>query len=179
MNHYKKYRQSLNKALDSVNWNIVDQVKDVIRQEGHLVTAGNGGSAAICEHLCCDMSKGTYKKGFQPIHVESLTANSALLTAIANDFGYEKTFVSQLPAIRAPLGLFISASGNSKNIIGAAEYCKSNGTIVVGFTGFDGGHLRKLSDYSIHVRSNNYGIVEDCHQIIMHMISQKIKAERK
>jgi phosphoheptose isomerase len=104
-----------------------------------------------------------------------LTSNTALLTAIANDFNYSQTFSFQLELANLTADdvvLLISSSGNSENVIQAAEFAKAKGVKVIGLTGFSGGKLKTTADISLHIDCDNYGVVEDCHQSIMHVLAQ-------
>lgn len=145
-----------------------------------IFTIGNGGSAAIAEHLCCDWTKGTRSEGYPVISSRSLTANNALYSAIANDYGYEFVFSTQLEffAREGDLLIAISSSGNSSNIVNAALRAKALGLFLVGFTGFSGGKLKDLADVAIHVPVSNYGIVEDAHQAVVHIVAQYIARRR-
>lgn len=179
MSFFKQYTKLVRQALTKVHK--TQFTIPNIESFNRVFVAGNGGSAAIANHLTCDWSKGTDHHKHRPIPVISLSTNVELLTAISNDFGYEKSFVYQLrmhnPTPNDVL-ILISSSGNSPNIIEAARFAGRAGIRVIGLTGFDGGALKKICKYSIHVASDNYGVVEDCHQIIMHSIAQNIKQQR-
>lgn len=135
---------------------------------------GNGGSAATASHFANDIAIGTRTGDDHPFRAVSLTDNVAVITAIANDEGYDRVFVDQLKVqMRAGDALVaISASGNSPNIMMAVDYAKSRGATVVGLTGFDGGVLKGAADISIHVPTGKgeYGPVEDAHMVIDHLI---------
>ena len=109
-----------------------------------VFVVGNGGSAATASHFACDLSKGTRRDGPPTFHVVSLTDNVPLLTAWANDSGYEHVFSEQLTALARPGDLLvaISASGNSPNVVAAIDAARSCGMAVVGLTGRSGGRLR-------------------------------------
>jgi D-sedoheptulose 7-phosphate isomerase len=146
---------------------------DVLKNGGRIFVAGNGGSASISEHLTCDFMKGCEIKG-DTLQTIALT-NTALLTAIANDISYEDVFSYQLMLHKATsndLLILISSSGNSANIIKAAYWAKARKILVIGMTGFMGGVLKVIADRSLHVPVRNYGIVEDCHQALMHYLAQ-------
>ena len=178
------YAQALSDALTAISSSelerVADKVVETTNNGGKIIVAGNGGSAAIAEHLCCDWTKGTACTGHPTIDTRSLTSNSALYSAVANDFGFEYVFEKQIDFIGKPgdLLIAISSSGNSPNIINAAIRARELSIFVAGFTGFGGGKLRDLADASIHVPIQNYGIVEDGHQAAMHVIAQYI-AERR
>ncbi len=138
---------------------------------------GNGGSAAIADHLCCDFTKGTFSPPSAAIRTRSLMSHTALYTALANDCGFEHVFALQIQMYAEPgdILIAISSSGESKNIINGALAAKKKGMTVVSLTGFDGGVLNKMSDIPMHIPFSNYGVVEDAHQILMHCFAQFIK----
>jgi len=145
-----------------------------------IYVAGNGGSAAIAEHLCCDWTKGTYCEGHETIVAQSLSSNVALYSAIANDYSFEVVFSTQIKFFGKPGDVLvaISSSGNSPNIVKAVEAAKAKNLFVVGFSGFGGGALAKISDASLYVKIDNYGIVEDAHQALMHILAQYVAFQR-
>jgi phosphoheptose isomerase len=178
--HVRAYAESLQRALLSVSWEQLDHaisaILDVRGLGKALFVAGNGGSAAIADHLLCDWVKGTHTETKPPIHVHSLVASTALLTACANDFGYEVAFSRQLEMAgqNGDLLLTISASGKSPNILAAMSAASRIGIKTIAFTGFSGGKAREIADISIHVDAYNYGVVEDAFQALMHNLAQYI-----
>jgi len=136
---------------------------------------GNGGSASTAEHFEIDMMYIKRDEIEKKIKVTSLTSNSAVITAIANDKGYEYIFSTQLErkAQHGDLCVIISASGNSKNLIEASNTCKSIGVQVLAILGFDGGALLGLADLALHFKTEQgqYGVVEDVHLSICHQIA--------
>jgi phosphoheptose isomerase len=145
-----------------------------------VFTCGNGGSAAVSDHLQCDHLKGIRTGTDLLPSVTSLTSNVDLITAIANDIGYEEVFAYQLESHAHPADvlLAISSSGASANIVRALAWARAHDLRTVAFTGFDGGEARRVADISVHVDSANYGIVEDLHQTAMHAIAQFIRQSR-
>ena len=145
-----------------------------------MFSCGNGGSASIANHLQCDHVKGVRTTTDLPPRVLSLSTNVELLTAIANDMGYEDVFVYQLQSQSRPGDVLvaISSSGRSANIVRALTWARDNGLHTIAITGFDGGAARTLADVAIHVDCTNYGIVEDLHQAIMHALAQYIRQSR-
>ena len=137
-----------------------------------VFVVGNGGSAATASHFACDLSKGTRQGGPPTFHVISLTDNVALLTAWANDSGYERVFSEQLKSLGRPGDLLvaISASGNSPNLIAAVDAARSCGMAVVGLTGRSGGRLALLSDVVVKVPSDRIEVVEDAHLVVAHSL---------
>lgn len=183
----RAYLNYLATCFDAVDCDAVGAFAELLlsaRRTGKTVFfIGNGGSAATASHFANDVSVGTHTGDNQPFRAISLTDNVAVMTALANDEGYEQVFVHQLK-IHLRDGdtlVAISASGNSPNIINAVEYAKSRSAIVVGLTGFDGGKLRELSDISLHVPTaiGEYGPVEDLHMIFDHLIGSFLIAEVK
>ena len=178
------YAASLKEAIEGISSDAIEQVCDKIlnaTRDGHQIfVVGNGGSAAIAEHLCCDWSKGTNCANYPAISSRSLTSNVALYSAIANDYGFDHVFDTQLEFFARPgdLLIAISSSGNSSNVLNAVNRAKESGIFVVGFTGFSGGKLAQIADASVHVSTHNYGIVEDAHQAVMHIIAQYIACRR-
>jgi D-sedoheptulose 7-phosphate isomerase len=178
--HVKGYADALCSALLSIDWHQLDlavaEIESARMRRARLWVAGNGGSAAIADHLLCDWVKGTFTVSQAPIHVHSLVSNTALLTACANDFGYDASFERQIEMQAQPGDLLvcISSSGNSANILAALRKASSIGMKTIAFTGFGGGESAQLADIHLHVAAHNYGVVEDCHQILMHNIAQYI-----
>ena len=172
------YFDYLSKVLKSIDTNSISNFIELLMrardQESNIFFIGNGGSAATASHFANDLSIGTnsYTKPFKAI---SLTDNQAIITAIANDYGYEDVFVRQLKVLgkKNDLLIAISASGNSPSLIKAFEYAKSLGVYTIGITAFDGGKIKQMSDLSIHVptKENEYGPAEDAHMILDHLIS--------
>lgn len=138
-----------------------------------IIFIGNGGSAATASHFANDIAIGPrcWNKPFQAI---SLTDNVPIITAIANDYGYEQIFSLQLKTVMRPgdVVVAISASGNSPNVLQALEYANANGATTVALTGFDGGRLKELAHVSVHVPTakGEYGPVEDAHMVLDHLV---------
>lgn len=144
------------------------------REQGNRIFfCGNGGSAATASHFANDIAIGT-RTPDKPFRAISLTDNAAVLTAIANDDGYDEIFVQQLQTLMEPgdIVVAISASGNSVNVVNALEYAKSKDNITIALTGFDGGKLKEIADTVIHIAANKgeYGPVEDMHMVLDHLI---------
>jgi phosphoheptose isomerase len=142
-----------------------------------IYSCGNGGSAAIANHLLCDFSKGIQTgTALRPL-VASLSSPTELLLAIGNDISFSDIFAFQIRSWGKPRDLLIavSSSGNSDNIVEALKAAKAVGMTTVALTGFEGGRSRQMADISVHVPSRNYGVVEDLHQSIMHMLAQFVR----
>ncbi|OQW46810.1 MAG: hypothetical protein A4S09_02570 [Proteobacteria bacterium SG_bin7] len=151
----------------------MDLIEDAYRRDATVYICGNGGSASTAGHMVNDLSKGASVEGKRRIRCHGLSDSIALVTTYGNDCGYETIFVEQLKNLWRPgdLLIAISASGNSPNVVRAAEYAKRNGS-VIGLVGFSGGKLKENSTVSIHFKSYNYGSVEDCQLMFSHLSSQ-------
>lgn len=179
------YTSGLAEALGKIDRGSIDQAHRVILQHATdrlpIYVFGNGGSASLSEHFSCDHTKGV--RHDTPLHsnIISLASNMALITAIANDYSYDEIFSKQIEAFpdNNGLAIAISASGSSKNIIRALRTANEKGIKTMAFVGFDGGYVvdYEMANYVVHVPSHNYGIVEDCHQILMHSIAQAIRSK--
>jgi D-sedoheptulose 7-phosphate isomerase len=142
-----------------------------------IFVAGNGGSASTATTIANDLGFGVLMKtkANPPFRFLALTDNTSVMTAIANDTGYANLFVGQLGIYFRPGDrlLAVSCSGNSPNIVEAAEYVKSHGGRVIGFTAFDGGKLGQLADVRVHVptEKGEYGPAEDMHLVLNHILA--------
>ena len=176
----QKYFQHISELLDQLDLNqiarLIDHIEEARRNQKTVFFIGNGGSAATASHMANDFSINMYGKqeGDLPLRALSLTDNSAVLSAIANDSGYDQVFVHQLRVQYRPGDklVVVSASGNSPNVVAAAKWVKKNKGIVMSLVGFDGGELARISDVVIHVKTlkGEYGPVEDIHMIMNHLM---------
>lgn len=142
-----------------------------------IFSCGNGGSAAIANHLVCDCMKGVRTSSTLHPRVHSLSTTVETITAIGNDFGYEQIFEFQLESLGQPGDVLvaISSSGDSPNIINALTRARELGIASIAMTGFTGGRARSIADISLHVDAHNYGVVEDVHQSLMHILAQYLR----
>jgi len=172
------YKDKLKSILDKLNLDDISKsislLEESVENNSTIYIIGNGGSAATASHMENDLGFGLKQRGLINLNVKSLSDNTAVCTAIANDTGYENIFYMQLKDILKSQDILIaiSCSGNSANIIKAAEYAKKIGTRVIGLTGFSGGKLKKICDINFHVDTTvgEYGLVEDTHMIYDHMV---------
>lgn len=172
------YLDTLQKALLKIDGEQLKQAHEIIgkcAEMGNTVfVCGNGGSSAIADHLCCDFTKGTYLKGCPTIKTQSLSSNVAMFSACANDYGYAHSFSSQIKFLGKPGDtlIAISSSGKSENILNAIAEAKAKEIRTIGLSGFMGGAMITECDVNLHVPISNYGIAEDAHQILMHVLAQ-------
>lgn len=154
-------------------------LQDVIARNSTVFACGNGGSAAISNHLMCDCLKGIRNGTNVKPNVYSLASTVELITAIANDFSYDKIFSFQLESHAKPgdLLIVISSSGCSANIVQALHRAKEMDMKSIAMTGFTGGEANELADVSLWVKASNYGVVEDVHQSLMHILAQHARQQ--
>jgi D-sedoheptulose 7-phosphate isomerase len=148
-----------------------------IERGAQIFACGNGGSAAIANHLACDHLKGIRTDTLLRPRVLSLSENMALITAIGNDLSFEEVFAFQLASLARPGDVLVtvSVSGDSENIVRAVDWACEHNISTIALTGFGGGRSARKSDVNIHVGSENYGVVEDVHQSLMHVLAQYIR----
>lgn len=145
---------------------------------GTIWMAGNGGSAAIADHSVCDISKGTFVAGQKPVRAVSLSADGPLLTALGNDLSYDDVYAEPLKYYLTEKDalLVVSSSGNSENVVRAVAAANAADVPTIAFTGFSGGRLKEMARHVVHVPIDNYGIVEDIHQSLIHALTQYMMA---
>jgi D-sedoheptulose 7-phosphate isomerase len=152
---------------------IVSVFLDAFAEQRTVYVFGNGGSAASASHLMCDINKGATAPGdSKRPRVMALTDNASLITAWANDFGYERIFSEQLKTFIKPrdVAFAISTSGDSPNVLLALETARECGAMTVGLGGCQGGQMKSLCDVCAIVPSDNVQLVEDLHHAMIHSI---------
>jgi len=160
-----------NLDVDAIN-DALNLLLEVWECRGRIYIFGNGGSASTASHFQNDFNKGVSEHTEKKFRFHCLNDNIATIMAIANDIGYDEVFRFQLQGQLEPgdIVIAISGSGNSKNVINAVEYARSQGNKVIGITGFEGGKLKKLSDVSLHAPVNSMQVTEDIHMIFDHLM---------
>lgn len=173
INTYLEHEIDTLKALDVNEINAALNLLLETFEGGNTVFVfGNGGSSATASHFQNDFNKGVSEHTEKKFNFQCLNDNVATVMAVANDIGFEEVFRFQLIGHMRPgdVVLAISGSGNSKNVLNAVEYAKSQGSKVIGLTGFGGGKLKELSDVSLHVPVNSMQITEDIHMVFDHLM---------
>lgn len=180
-NYASAYFDKLNEAVSTVDTNMLEEAANLLTKnysEGGIVyTCGNGGSAAIANHFVCDHCKLVQTDTNLTPRIVSLSSKIEIMTAIGNDISYDEIFVYQLRSL-AKSGdalVTISSSGNSENIVRAAQWAKKNKIPVISMTGFSGGRSAEIADVNLHVEADNYGIIEDVHGSILHLLAQYVR----
>jgi D-sedoheptulose 7-phosphate isomerase len=147
------------------------------RTDKQVFVLGNGGSASTASHMAADLAKNTIGPNMHRFRIMSLNDNTATLTALANDLGYENVFSEQLIHLIRPgdLLVVISGSGNSENVLRAMRLAREECAEVAALLGFGGGVAASLADFPIIVASDDYGIVEDIHLVVNHMLVEHFR----
>jgi D-sedoheptulose 7-phosphate isomerase len=149
-----------------------------LRSGGRILVAGNGGSAAESQHFATEMV-GRFLRERTPYAVISLTADTAILTAIANDYGYESVFARQVGAYGRTGDVFVgfSTSGRSPNLINAVEIARECGITVIAITGSRANSLADMADISIRVPAEDTPVIQELHTVVLHVLCELVEAE--
>jgi D-sedoheptulose 7-phosphate isomerase len=174
--HVTDYLNRLRVAVDSLPRDELVALGEMLfraYQNGkQVLTLGNGGSASTASHMSADLGKNTIQANMRRFRVLSLNDNVSLLTALANDKGYENVFSEQISNLIRPgdLLIVISASGDSPSVLEAIRCAQARSAEVAGLLGFGGGRAAQMVDLPIVVAASDYGIVEDVHLVINHIL---------
>lgn len=180
----RNYFTTVQNLIDEMPFDAVETVVNVllaVNEAGKTVfICGNGGSATTATHFACDLAKRPIVEGQPRFRVIALTDNNALMTALSNDISYDDVFSEQLLSLVSPgdVVIGISGSGNSKNVLNAIKVANAAGATTIGFCGYDGGKLKPIVDYPVHVPSHVMAMVEDIHLMLEHAICEKLLAVR-
>jgi D-sedoheptulose 7-phosphate isomerase len=168
--------QRLQATIDRLPLQRIEAIGEILfrayEHNKQVFVVGNGGSAATASHMACDLGKNTIGPNQRRFRIISLTDNTPLLTALANDVGYEQVFSEQLVNLiqAGDVLIVISGSGNSPNVLAAMRYARERAASVIALLGSDGGQARALADELIRVPSEDYGVIEDLHMILNHVL---------
>ncbi|MGX7107415.1 SIS domain-containing protein [Hutsoniella sourekii] len=175
------YLKEFKNTLNLVSSEQIKCLHDIILKyrdnDKTIFLLGNGGSSASCSHWVCDFNKGASVEGASRIKMICLSDNIPIFSALGNDLSYDLVFSEQLKNLlkKDDLVIGLTVSGNSKNLIEAFKYAQSISAQTFSIVGDFNGALLEYSDWKIVVPSKNYGIVEDTHMYLCHLISQYIK----
>jgi len=153
-------------------------VRETVRRRGKLLFCGNGGSAADAQHMATEyVVRYTRNRAAYP--AIALTTDTSLLTAVGNDFGFDSVFARQIEALAEPNDLLIihSTSGESPNVLRAAEAARAKGVHVLAFSARDGGRLRALADHSVVIPTQRTDRAQELHLCIEHLICDLVERE--
>lgn len=175
---FKDYANRLSAVLNSHPWEDISPLAQEVelrwKQGRQIFLCGNGGSAGNAIHLANDYLYGIAKETGKGLKVHALPANSAVMTCLANDVGYDAIFSEQLAVLgqTGDLIICLSGSGNSPNILKVLEQAKLMGIKSCAILGFSGGKAKALADISIHFPIDDMQIAEDMQLVVGHMLMQ-------
>jgi D-sedoheptulose 7-phosphate isomerase len=178
----ERYWQEVATLADAMPFDAICHAAETLlechQRGGTIFLIGNGGSAATASHFVCDLAKGVRAGQQLPFRAISLTDNMSLVTAWGNDTSYERVFAEQLaPLVRSgDIVILISASGNSPNVLLAAQTARVARARTIALTGRGGGRLAQIVDLSVQVPSDLIEQVEDAHVVIAHSICVALRA---
>ena len=184
-NEFNKYIDDFSKNLLVLKSNIypilneaIININKCLQIGGKLIFFGNGGSASDSQHLCAEFV-GRYKKDREPLAAIALNTDTSILTAVANDMGYENIFSRQVKALakKEDLLFAISTSGESKNVINAVSVGKELGLTSISLTGMKESSLSRMSDICISVPSNQVNQIQEMHILIGHFICEMVEKD--
>ncbi len=169
-------RSSLDEVDASAVEAVVDRLLEAWRARARVFVIGNGGSAATASHFVCDLFAAT--RGERALAVMCLSDSVPLLTALANDHGYENVFSDQVTSLAHPDDVLIalSASGSSENIVRALNAARGRGAYTVGIFGSGGGRAAALVEQAIVIRSTDFGVIESVHATLAHLLAFRVRS---
>jgi len=183
-NIIEDYSERLQSVLATADWSpvelLVNDLNECWKNGKQVFLCGNGGSAGNAIHLANDFLYGIAKSSGEGMRVTALSANSAVITCLANDLGYENIFSEQL-AVQAQPGdilIALTGSGNSQNIIRVIEQAKAKEVKSYAVLGYSGGKCKELADESIHFEVDDMQIAEDLQLIVGHMLMQSLFSKK-
>jgi D-sedoheptulose 7-phosphate isomerase len=180
----KDYLSRLKAALDVIPPEPLEALAQALilawKEKRQVFIFGNGGSAGNAIHLANDFLYGISREFGHALRVTALPANSAVLTCLANDEGYDGIFFRQLAVLanKGDIAIAFSGSGNSPNIVKALEYCSQNSITSFAVLGYSGGKAKELADHAIHVPVNDMQISEDLQLVVGHLMMQWLYAHK-
>lgn len=177
-NEFESHRRTIDTVISQLIPNIEEASKMMIKtlQNGNkILLCGNGGSASDAQHIAAELT-GRYKSERKGLPGIALTTDTSALTAISNDYGYDKVFSRQTEALAndGDLLIGISTSGNSQNVIEALKVAKEMGCKTLGLSGRDGGKMNEVCDLNIVIPSDNTPRIQEMHILIGHTLCQAV-----
>jgi len=181
VDQYQAYLLEIKRILDRLPLDLIEATVERLHHarvhQRQIFILGNGGSAATATHFACDLAKNTVMAGLPRLRVQTLNDNMALFSACANGYGYETVFAEQLTNFveAEDVVLAISASGNSANVLKAAQVARACGAFTMGWSGYQGGKLAKLVDLALVVPSDAIEQIEDVQLMVCHMVTMGLR----
>lgn len=178
---FSSHLETINKVIETMEESLVQASQlavETLKNGNKILLCGNGGSAADAQHIAAELT-GRYKTERRGLPGIALTTDTSALTAIGNDYGYDRVFDRQVEALanKGDLIIGISTSGNSKNIVSALKLGRELGCKTLGFSGRDGGAMNEVCDINLIVPSNNTPRIQEMHILFGHTICQIIDNE--
>jgi len=178
---FRGHKEVIEKTIDSI---LPDVEKasvmaiQTLKNGNKILFCGNGGSAADAQHIAAELS-GRYKKERKGLAGIAITTDTSVLTAVGNDYGYDRVFDRQVEALanKGDLLMGISTNGNSQNVINAFKVAKAMGCSTIGLSGRDGGKFNDVCDLNVIVPSDNTPRIQEMHILIGHTVCQLIDKE--
>lgn len=174
------YLQDVKTVIDKLDRNEIETFIKLLltakENKNTIFVMGNGGSASTASHFACDISKGVSYGQENRFKIICLNDSIPTIMAYSNDVSYEDIFVEQLKNLfkKGDMVIGFSGSGNSKNVLKAIGHANSNNGITVGITGYTGGKLKEISQFSINTNVNDMQISEDMHMILVHILMKSL-----
>lgn len=175
---FQSHLETIEKTIDCIQDDVLaaaQTVVEALKRGNKLLICGNGGSAADAQHIAAELT-GRYKRERRGLPGIALTTDTSALTAIGNDYGYDRVFDRQVESLanEGDVLIGISTSGNSVNVLNAFKVAKEMGCQCIGFSGRDGGNMNEVCDINIVVPSDNTPRIQEMHILIGHTICQAI-----
>ncbi len=164
-------RRDIGKILE-----ITETVIECLKKNGKVILFGNGGSASDAQHIAAELI-GRFKKDRTALAAIALTANTSILTSLANDYGYEVIFAKQIEALgqKNDVAVGISTSGKAKNVVLGLKQAKKNGLKTIALTGGDGGEIAKIADLSFIAPSSVTARIQEAHITVGHIVCELVE----
>lgn len=180
-NQITTYFDKLIKTIQNIDTDEVQKCAEILlkayENENNIFICGNGGSASTASHFACDINKGVSYGLEKRFKVIPLTDSLSTITAYTNDVDYNVIFIEQLKNFfkKGDVLIGISGSGNSRNVLNAIEYVNNNGGITIGWTGYNGGKLKEIAQYSVNANIDDMQISEDLHMVFTHLMMKILR----
>lgn len=160
----------MSQGLDQLRF-MADKIVQAFERGGKMLVFGNGGSAADAQHLACEMV-GRFKIERRGLACIALTTDTSILTAVANDYHFDRVFARQIEALAGPgdCVMAISTSGNSPNVLKALDVARDRGCTLMALGGKGGGEMATRVDHAVIVPSDNTQRIQECHILIIHSL---------
>ena len=158
---------------------LIDRITTAVTRDRKVLLFGNGGSAATAQHIAAELV-GRYERTGRALPAMALTTDSSVLTAVANDYGYDRVFERQIDGLARPgdVAIAFSTSGRSKNVLRGLRAATRRGATAAALLGSGGGPARRLAEVAIVVPSSRTPLIQEAHDIIMHVICEAIDRRR-